>query len=142
MLDRFELLPPLAIAYGSVHRAGVALDRALQRAELDHVPLEAAECTSFLCAQLHAVVAEDLGAMLAGALLNHLRNRVGRADEATPTSSRTGPVARVGLRSTTSPASQPRSGPRRREPCVMLVRMKRGDEEQLGLAALAYAWSV
>jgi hypothetical protein len=137
VVERFDLLTPLTRAYGSADRARSALDRALRRAGLDQVPVAVAELTGFVCAQLHAIVAEDMGPMIAGALLSHLRNQLGLADEGVPVSSTTRPVARVTLRAQTPPESQPRSGPRRKAPWVMLVRVKRGDEEEsLGLAAL------
>jgi hypothetical protein len=135
--ERFDLLAPLSMAYGSADRAKAALERALRRAGLDQVPVAAGELANFLCAHVHPIVAQDLGSMIAGALLNHLRNQVGADDEGAPTSSAARPVARVTLRSQMQPESLPRSGPRRKGPWVMLVRVKRGDEEdRLGLSAL------
>jgi len=104
------LLSTLAAAYGSPHRARIALDGALGRAALDNLPSAPGELASFFRIDLHAIIVADVGPVIAEAVTEELLSLVGYAEY---------PTTRA------MPQRRPRDGV-----SVMLVRIDRAEESK------------
>ncbi len=140
-----QVLSTLAAAYGSADRARVALDASLGRAALDAVPSAPGELASFLRTDLHAIIAADVGPIIADAVRQELLSLVGYADHQEARRPLEQPALRPTVRAMPQqrpptleadpPAVQP---PPRDGVSVMLVRVESAEEtERLDLGDLA-----